>query len=206
MTTEPATYESVWEIIRETQKMQQDNEKRQKETDRLLQDLIKRQEQTDRQIDKTDRQIDKMYRSIKHLNKTVSGLGTTRGSFAEQYFYNSFKKGQKNFFGESFDKIEKNIHGLKVDAEYDIVLVNGKSIGIIEVKFDARKEDIKEVIKKAETFRINYSDFAKHHIYLGLAALTFEKDVEKDCTQAGIAIIKQDGKAVVIYDEHLKKF
>jgi hypothetical protein len=180
--------------------------KSQEKTDIEIENLLKSQKKTDIQIDKLLKAQDKLFGKMNYVDMNLGGISRSNGAFAEEYFYNSFERGKKNFFGEKFDKIEKNVKGINVRAEYDVVLINGKSIAIIEVKYNAQKGDINEVIKKAETFRINYSDFVNHHIYLALAALTFEKDVETDCAQAGIAVIKQKGKSVVIYDEHLKKF
>jgi len=90
--------------------------------------------------------------------------------------------------------------------EYDIVLFNGKSVAIVETKFRAHENDLPKIVKKAETFRINYPDFANHRIYLGLASLSFYDDVEKKCIDEGIAVVKQVGNTVVIADEHLKEF
>jgi len=84
------------------------------------------------------------------------------------------------------------------------VLFNGKSIAIIEVKFRARDKNIAKLINKAKTFKENFPKFQNHRVYLGLAALTFDKGIEDDCKENGIAIVKQVGENVVIHDEHLK--
>jgi hypothetical protein len=85
-------------------------------------------------------------------------------------------------------------------------LVNGKSVGIIEVKFKAHENDIPKVLKKAQTFRVNFPEYENHQVYLGLATLSFYDELENACKDAGIAIIKQVGDTVVIADEHLKVF
>lgn len=147
-------------------------------------------------------------RRIKKLEELVGGISNNQGLFAEEYFFNSFENGKQNFFGEKFDDIEKNMKGYKKNYkdEYDIVLFNGKSIAIIEVKFKAHENDIPEVIKKAETFRVNYPDYQNHKVYLGLATMVFYSDLEQTCKEQGIAIIKQSGDSVVINYEHLKAF
>ena len=122
--------------------------------------------------------------------------------------FNSFEKGKTDFFGEKFDEIEKNFKGYKKGFrdEYDIVLINGQSIGIVEVKYKADIDVIPQVLKKANTFRLNFSDYANHKIYLALASLSFNKELENVCKENGIAIVKQVGDTVVIYDEHLKVY
>jgi hypothetical protein len=79
-------------------------------------------------------------------------------------------------------------------------------VGIIETKYKAHREQIQEVIQKAETFRLNLPKYQHYQVYLGLAALTFEERAEADCISKGIAIIKQLGDSVVINDAHLKVF
>ena len=180
------TLESVWEAFRET----------------------------DRLIKASSADFD---RRIKKLEERYGSVSNNLGNFAEEYFFNSpvlahivqaFENGKQDFFGEEFDDIERNMKGYKKNYkdEYDIVLFNGKSVAIVETKFRAHENDLPKIVKKAETFRINYPDFANHRIYLGLASLSFYDDVEKKCIDEGIAVVKQVGNTVVIADEHLKEF
>lgn len=90
--------------------------------------------------------------------------------------------------------------------EYDILLINGKSIAIVEIKFKAHKNDVSNILKKPETFRINFPKYQNHKVYLGLATMAFYKELEQECINEGIAIVKQVGDTVVIKDEHLKTF
>ena len=181
------------------------------ETDRLFKESAQRHAEMDLQMKETDRQMKETDRQIKAVNATLGAWANNHGSFAEDYFYNSFKRGKRSFFGEKFDKMEKNVDtrkmlDYKVADEYDILLINGKSIGIIEVKFKAHKNDIPQVMKKVDTFRLNYPKFAGHQVYLGLASLSFSPAVEQTCIDHGIAIIKQVGDTVVINDKHLKVY
>jgi hypothetical protein len=86
------------------------------------------------------------------------------------------------------------------------LLINGKSIGIVEVKFKAHKNDLPQVLRKVETFRVNFPEYKNHKIYLGLATMVFYPELEQECVQQGIAIIKQVGNTFVINDKHLKCF
>jgi hypothetical protein len=167
----------------------------------LIQELTKSQQETDRQMKETDRQL-------KELQKTVGGIANNQGLFAEEYFFNSFESGKRNFFGENFDEIEKNLksrsQGLR--DEYDIVLYNHASVAIIEVKYKAHTNDIPTVLKKPETFRILYPEYKDFKIFLGLASMSFYPELEQECIEQGIAVIKQIGDTVVINDTNLKIF
>ena len=172
-----------------------------KETDRQMQE-------TDRKMQETDRIVKENALQMKELKERLGGMANSHGSVAEEYFFNSFEKGEQNFFGERFDEIEKNVVGIKKGYrdEYDILLINGKSIGIIEVKYKAHENDVRNVLKKAATFRINFPEYQQHQVYLGLASMAFYPTLEQECINEGIAIIKQLGDTVVICDEHLKVF
>jgi hypothetical protein len=149
-------------------------------------------------------------RLMTRLSKELGGMGHSHGSFAEEYFFNSFENGRTNFFGEKFDRIKKNTVIRRLDGsiedEYDILLVNGSTIGIVEVKYKAHENDIPKVLKKVETFRSNFPDYAGHRVYLGLATMAFYPQLEQACINEGIAIIKQVGDAVVINDKHIKAY
>ena len=179
-----ATLESVWAAFRET-------DRQMKETDRLMKESSARFE-----------------REMKELRELTGSWAHNHGTFAEEYFANSFEKGKCNFFGEKFDRMERNVCSFdtKIRDEYDILLINGKSVAIIEVKYKAHENDLPKVSRKAETFRVNYPKYANHQIYLGLASLSFYPQVEAECINQGIAVIKQVGETVVINDAHLKVF
>ena len=202
-----ATPESVWAMLQEigrkqeeTARQQEEDRLQRKEMERILTEKFaetaRRQEETDRQMKATDKKI----------NKIIGDWGNNFGDIAEEYFFNSFERGKQNFFGEHFDKIVPNAKGINFEDEYDILLINGKAIGIIEVKFKANINDMPKILKKAETFRINFPEYKNHKIYIGLATLAFYQELEKECIENGIAIIKQVGDTIVINDEHLKAF
>jgi hypothetical protein len=182
-----ATPESIWAILQETAEMQKENQK-------AIQELQKSQGITSAQID--------------NLHKTVGGWANNHGSFAEEYFFNSFEKGQQNFFGKKFDEIQKHLSAFwkGVEDEYDIVLYNDDAVAIIEVKYKAHVNDVPIVLKKAETFRILFPNYKDFKIYLGLASMSFYTELEQECINEGIAIIKQVGDSVIINDKHLKVF
>ena len=145
---------------------------------------------------------------MKKLDARLGGMATNHGSFAEEYFFNAFERGEQNFFGEKFDDIEKNIKPKtkKMKDEYDIVMYNHDAVAIVEVKYKAHKNDLPNVMKKAETFKELFPDYKDFKIYLGMASMSFYPELEEACQENGIAVIKQVGDKVVICDEHIKAF
>ena len=153
-----------------------------------------------------DRKSDALNKQIKEVGQHIGGISNSNGLFAEAYFFNSFDQGRQTFFGEKFDAIKKNLKGTVTDDEFDMVMLNGHFVGLVEVKFKAHENDIPKVLKKASTFRANFPKYQNHKIYLGLATMAFYPELEEECVRQGIAVIKQVGDSVVINDKHLKVF
>jgi len=217
------TFDSVWAMMQETDRFIRENARIQKKNERILNKkfaeanrrmqeneriLNEKFAETDRKIQETGRQMQETDRRMRAIQKEMGSWANNHGSFAEEYFFNSFEDGEKNFFGERFERIKKNLpterQNIEIEDEYDIVMYNCTSIAIIEVKFRAHEDHIPKLIRKAETFKIAFPHYADYNIYLGLASLSFHPGVEEACITQGIAVIKQVGEAVVINDENLR--
>ena len=203
----PLTYEAMMAFIYECNRYLTE---KQAESDRFL---TEKQAETDRLLNesriKSEKDFEKYEKRMKKLEKLMGSWSNNHGSFAEEYFFNSFEEEQQDFFGEHFYDIDKNLKPPKknnIKDEYDIVMYNDSYIAIVESKFKAHLNDIPDVIKKAETFRILCPDYKDYKIYLGLASMSFYDELEEECIKNGIAIIKQVGDTVVINDAHLKVF
>jgi len=196
---------------------------KQAENDRLLNEtsrfLTEKQSENDRLINEsrkelkekqseTDIFIKELKESQLRLSEKLGGMANSHGSFAEEYFYNSFDRGERVFFGEKFDEITKGLkyRSKKIEVEYDVVLYNCSSVAIIEVKYKAHENDLPKILKKIDTFRYIYPDYQNYKIYLGIASMAFYPELEQECIKNGIAIIKQVGGEVVIEDGHRKTF
>ena len=142
---------------------------------------------------------------LKQLTQQVSGISKSNGLFAEDFSLSSFKRDDLNFFGEQFDKVIRG-KGTIVQDEYDFVLINDKTTAIIEVTYKARNDDIEQALKKVDTFRINFPEYRHHKIYLAIAALSIDERLERECLKQGIAVIKEVGDKIVVYDKNLKVF
>jgi hypothetical protein len=62
------------------------------------------------------------------------------------------------------------------------------------------------MFNKVETFKAFYPEYKNYKFYLGIASLSFRKNIEKILQEEGIAVIKQVGDKVVINSENLKTF
>ncbi|MDR3013745.1 MAG: hypothetical protein LBU70_11175 [Chitinispirillales bacterium] len=136
---------------------------------------------------------------LKKLEETLGGIGNSNGYYAEEFFQNSFSESLE-FAGIKFDHIMKNA-GFKgkENCEFDIVLVNGNTIAIIEAKYRVSSKFVKELVtKKLEQFRRLFPVYQNHVVYLGIAGMSFDKSVIENAKKHGVAVIRQEGKHVVV--------
>ena len=179
------------------------------ETDRILSEKIaKIIADTESSVEEMFNRSDRiMQKEMKKVNQMIGGIANSNGEVAESYFINSFKK-YPHFAGQAYQIIDINAHkrssDLDLEDEYDLVLYNGTSVVIIEIKYNAKKDDVEQVLKKAETFRKLVPQYKDYALYLALAGLHVYKNTEQEAKKHGIAIIKQVGKHQVIIDEYLK--
>jgi hypothetical protein len=128
---------------------------------------------------------------------------------AEQWFYSAFKR-NKTLAHETFDEVLRNrcIKNGEYNAEFDLLLLNGTSVAIIEVKYRAKPDNIgiEKLISRIVPFKVLFPKYKNHRIYLGVAAMSFDKRLAKQLHKAGIATIYQEGKKLVVYDTELKVF
>jgi hypothetical protein len=201
------TFESVWATLENVGAKIDRLAEQQAENDRFLTEKFDRLAE---QHAATERLVAETGRQIARTEKLVGGISTNNGLFAEEYFYNSIWKGEKILLGEKFDKLIKSEimvdENNKTLGELDIILINGKALAIIEVKFRVREKHIEKVMKKVKPFRERFPEYQNHKVYLGLASMVFDNDIEDKCKENGIAVIKQVGDSVVIHDENLKEF
>jgi len=195
------TFEEIRAILKNIAASQEDTDRRMKETDRLLKNVAASQEDTDRQMKKTDLRINA-------LASELNGISKSNGDFAEEYFNNAFENENLIFAGMHFDYLKNDINlsnpkSGKRDEQFDIVLYNEESVAIIEIKYKAGKNDIHDIIRKAEAFRSWFPEYADHKIYLGLAGMSFLKNTIKDAEDKGIAIIRQRGDKTIVNDKNL---
>ena len=200
------SWDDIKAIYSEIAEMQKENEKRQKETDRQI-------KETDRVIKESNVEIKKILKEsslqVKELGRNIGGISNSNGEMAEEYFYNSFKA-DTTFANEKFDMVEKNSKRSRgdIEGEFDIVLLNGKSVAVIEVKYSAKPDNIRidKLIERVDIFKKLYPEHKNHNIYLGVAAMSFKSGLETKLHKAGIATIKQIGKKMVVFDKNVKTF
>jgi hypothetical protein len=181
-TTKPApTFESVWALTQETAQLTKENDRRWKEA-------LERMEKSDMELKV----------SLKKLKEELGGMGSSNGEYAEAYFANAMKK-KMSFAGLQFDEMETNLKAKSggIQDEFDIVLYNGESVALIEIKYKARPEDLEKMVdKKVPNFRELFPYYKDYKVYLGLGSMSFNPYVCAKAQELGIGLLKQVGETV----------
>jgi hypothetical protein len=180
------------------------------ETDRIVKETSLQMKETDRMMKETDRMMKETDRMMKEnairfnaLHEEIGGISNSNGDFAEEFFYNSLEKNM-TFAGIHFYSISNKFarriimpDKTVVDAQFDIVLHNGNSIALIEVKYKANLKDVKAMAeKKISNFRFLYPEYAKYKLYLGIGSLVLKERIVQEAKKLGIGLMRQNGDSV----------
>ena len=192
------TYEELMSLFAEIGKK---IEQSRAEHDKEMAQLREQQKKTDEQMKKTDEKLDR-------LAKNIGGINDNIGFHAEQYFQNIFDE-KLSFGGQKYDYMRPNLkYGRKgVSAEFDIVLVNGESVAVIEAKNRIHPNFVDTIATdKVFQFRKYFPKYKDYKLYLGIAGFSFDDSVVEEAKKRGIGIIRQVGDAVEIDDKNLKDY
>ena len=178
-------------------------------TDARLEKMFKESDarfaKTEAQMAKTDAQMARTDARLDKIAKMVGGISNNQGDITEEYFINSLK--DKLTLGDiKFDFLVKNFKaekGRKILAEYDILLVNGKSVAIIEVKYKVHPSDLEKLPAKIDSIR-NLPQYDGYEVYAGLAGFYVPDEVIKQAEKKGYFVLQRKGDVVVTHIDNLQ--
>ncbi len=170
----------------------------------MMANLIASQAQTDVQLAKTDAQLAKTDERLNRIAKMVGAMGNNQGDVAEEYFINSLKDDLK-LLGKQYDVLIPNftIQSKHARDEYDILLVNGEELAMIEVKYKLHPSDLKKLEKKIQNLKAlpQYRDYT---IYAGVAGFNVPQEAIDLARKDGYFVLQRKGDVIHTYAEELK--
>ncbi len=157
-----------------------------------IRELKEAQKKTDEQIKRTDKKMN-------------SFLGNY-GEVAEEYFYQSLA--DKMSLGEiKFDEIDRRVRYDSQSIEFDIMLYNGESVGIVEVKSKVHPKEIKSLAEsKVLGFRRDYPEQSQKKIYFGIASMVTNPAMVEAAKENQIFLLTQKGEHLEIVNEKVKAY
>jgi cbb3-type cytochrome oxidase cytochrome c subunit len=170
-----------------------------KETqEKISLELRQSQAETDKQMKETDKRMKETQETLKKVSKLVGNISNNQGDIAEEFFYNSLSSTSK-LAGINYDFVDKNTTRKRngIEDEYDILMVNGKDIAIIETKYKAHSNDIEKLInKKYENFKKLYPEYKDYNHHLGLASFNINDEVKEIASKNNVILIQRKGDLI----------
>jgi Holliday junction resolvase-like predicted endonuclease len=159
-----------------------------KETDHQIKELRKSQQKTDEQMNRNEAKLTKM-------GILLGNISNNQGDVAEEFFYNSLEE-KKDLAGIHYDFIDKNWKSSTKNLrdEFDIVMVNGKDIAIIEVKYKAHERDLEKLLtKKQENFKELFPIYKDYNHHLALASFYMPQDLKEKALENNVIVLQRKG-------------
>jgi len=163
---------------------------------------------TDAQLAKTDAQLAKTDAQLNKLSKLFGEVNNNRGEVAEEFFFRSLER-HPWIGGIKFDTVHRNLNGSKgkVQDEFDLVLVNGDSLALIEVKNKAHLDLVEKMIEeKLPNLRFLFPQFKNYKIFAGIASLVSYASLIEKTREQGSFLLAQHGKHLELVNKTLHAF
>ena len=179
------------EFMAETARQMRETSREIRETSKEIRELKISQAKTDEQMKESDRKLTK-------VGRLLGNIGQNQGDVAEEFFYNSLKD-DKKVAGIVYDNINKNLNREvgKLKGEYDIVLINGRDIAIIETKYKLNEKDLDKLLtKQYPDFQKLYPEYANYNHHLGLASFYIDDKLKNEALEKGVIILQRKGDVI----------
>lgn len=158
---------------------------------------------TDAQLAKTDAHLAKVSRKLDRLGELVGNISNNQGDIAEEFFYQSLLK-KPELGSLKFDSISRNLnnHIGNIQEEYDLVLMNGNSLAVIEVKAKAHPKDLEAFVqRKMVNFPKLFKGYKNYQRYAGFATLVSNEALVAKAQELGLFLLTQRGKHRILAQE-----
>jgi len=171
--------------------------KAQDRTDAQMKRTDAQMKHTDEQMKRTDEQMKRTDEKLERIGIMVGNISNNQGDVAEEFFFQSLLK--DNHLGDiRFDDITKGMqkHRGNIQEEYDLVMTNGDSIGIIEVKYKAHENDLVKLERKMRNFKKLFPMFNSYKVYGALASFHINDEAMQVALERGFFVLQRSGEII----------
>jgi len=152
---------------------------------------------TDEQMKRTDEQMKRTDKKIEALTANINGVNRSIGLEVEEFFYSSFKRNPKlaNIeFDFVYQNDSRNFKGKT--QEIDILLENGSSVGVVEVKNRVSEKSIDQLDKIMESFDYFHPLYKDYKVIGAIAGKIFPKHLQDKALKKGYSVVTQQGEHI----------
>ena len=156
------------------------------------------QDRTDAQLARTDAQLAKTDAKLDRLAEMYGGVGNNQGAVAEEFYFNTLKANPA-LGGVRFDYIQRNAErtGAGLANEFDLLLINGRTVYVVEVKYKAHENDLRRLLDvKAVNFPRLFPEYADHEQHFALAAFHIHDELKSTALKQGVTVLQRKGDLI----------
>jgi hypothetical protein len=189
------SFEKVWAMFQETDRLMQETDRRMQETDRRMQETDRRMQETDLRMQETDRRM-------QETDRKISKLGSRIGDLVEELIVPNILE-KFNRLGYVFGKVAPNVRysdsrGRYV-AEVDLLLENGDTALAVEVKTNLTSADVRDHVERMGKLRRYADEHQDRRKLLGaVAGAIASNEVKAYAVKNGFFVLEQSGDTVKI--------
>jgi len=171
-----------------------------RQKDRVELEKYKVKREAEREIDKEE---------WKKLKQMIFGIGKNQGYVAEEFFVNSIAVEQK-IGGIQYDKMIPNLKGHirgknGLEGEFDIVLVNGKDVAIVETKYKLHEDDLDKFLNtQYPKFNILFPEYKDYNHHLAIASFYIDDELKKEALEKGMIVLQRNGNVMETFEPQIK--
>jgi hypothetical protein len=157
--------------------------------------------------DKNEALMAETTRKLEAIGIRVGNIGQNQGAVTEEFFFNTLTE-KPEVGGITFDRIMPNVQvsTKRKQAEFDIVLVNGNSVAVIEVKYKVHPSDIDKLADNLKNYREFYPEFKDYKLYGGIAGFSIPPDAVQAAKEKGMFVLKRVGEVLTTDASDMRAF
>lgn len=147
----------------------------------------------------TARQVAETSRKLDAMGIRLGNIGQNQGAVAEEFFFNSLQA-KPVLGGVRYEDVFHNIRSFsgKLEGEYDVVMVNGQSVALVEVKYAVHPNDIDKTIKGIANYRALFPQHKDYAVYGAIAGFKIADDVAELAKEQGLMVLKRKGDVMEV--------
>ena len=141
---------------------------------------------------------------LKKLGIYIGNDANNQEDVAEEYFVN-FLEDNLMIANMSFDILMEHagIRVKNIRDEFDILLVNGESVAIIEVKYKVHPNILEKLPEKIEHLKL-MPQYKNYKVYAGIAGFFIPDEVIEEAVKSGYFVLERKGDVIQTYSDKLR--